>query len=303
MAKSPKTISNKTGASSTPPEHSAINSQTFEAIARESLRVSYHLQLMLWLGGEFQRSIPHEIFIAAWGDLPKGQMQHDVVSAIPSVRTGQIANQDISQCIGDLFGRWVENECSPIGAQFEGGLRLRPEPDEREELKAFQSMRSAMVHGIRDARGNQSCLYVFLSEDPFVAPSSLESLRVMLPFIDAASRRVAHLPNPMGDEAPPPSSAILVPTDLGLSSREREIMDWVELGKTNHEIGIILDISTFTVKNHLQRIFRKLDVTNRAQAVSRVQRFGGSPEGTPAAGAAPGDVQQKPTGRPDNEER
>ena len=32
---------------------------------------------------------------------------------------------------------------------------------------------------------------------------------------------------------------------------------------------MILTISAFTVKNHMQRVFRKLDVSNRAQAVNK----------------------------------
>ena len=55
-----------------------------------------------------------------------------------------------------------------------------------------------------------------------------------------------------------------------LSTRELEIMEWVRQGKTNAEIGIILDISAFTVKNHMQRILKKLDVLNRAQAVAKM---------------------------------
>jgi DNA-binding CsgD family transcriptional regulator len=57
-----------------------------------------------------------------------------------------------------------------------------------------------------------------------------------------------------------------------LSERERQIMVWVALGKTNPEIGCILHISEFTVKNHMKSIFSKLDVTNRAQAVSKLTR-------------------------------
>ena len=54
-----------------------------------------------------------------------------------------------------------------------------------------------------------------------------------------------------------------------LSARESEILAWVALGKTNPEIGSILGISVFTVKNHVQRILKKLDVTNRTQAVGK----------------------------------
>ena len=50
-------------------------------------------------------------------------------------------------------------------------------------------------------------------------------------------------------------------------------MEWVMMGKTNQDIGMILNISAFTVKNHLQRIFKKLDVLNRAQAVTEYNRM------------------------------
>jgi DNA-binding CsgD family transcriptional regulator len=54
-----------------------------------------------------------------------------------------------------------------------------------------------------------------------------------------------------------------------LSERERQVLQWVREGKTNHEIGQILSISPLTVKNHVQRILRKLNVSNRAQAAAR----------------------------------
>ena len=59
----------------------------------------------------------------------------------------------------------------------------------------------------------------------------------------------------------------------GLSEREIEILEWVRNGKTNIEIGMILHISANTVKNHLQRIFRKINVSNRAQAVGKLEEI------------------------------
>jgi DNA-binding NarL/FixJ family response regulator len=50
-------------------------------------------------------------------------------------------------------------------------------------------------------------------------------------------------------------------------------------GKSNHEIGAILSISPLTVKNHMQRILRKLQASNRTQAVSKamaMRLLGGS---------------------------
>jgi len=54
----------------------------------------------------------------------------------------------------------------------------------------------------------------------------------------------------------------------GLTLREIDVMQWLRIGKTNYEIGCILDISAFTVKNHLHRIFRKLAVANRTHAIA-----------------------------------
>jgi DNA-binding CsgD family transcriptional regulator len=59
-----------------------------------------------------------------------------------------------------------------------------------------------------------------------------------------------------------------------LSDREIQIIQSVCSGKTNFEIGVDLDISPLTVKNHMQRILKKLGVNNRAQAVARSIELG-----------------------------
>lgn len=51
-----------------------------------------------------------------------------------------------------------------------------------------------------------------------------------------------------------------------LSPREHEVARWMGQGKSNEEIAIILGISAHTVKNHLEKIFRKLGVENRHAA-------------------------------------
>jgi RNA polymerase sigma factor (sigma-70 family) len=53
-----------------------------------------------------------------------------------------------------------------------------------------------------------------------------------------------------------------------LTDRELEVIEWIKAGKTNQEIAAILNITQNTVKSHLKRIYHKLNVSKRAQAVA-----------------------------------
>ncbi len=59
---------------------------------------------------------------------------------------------------------------------------------------------------------------------------------------------------------------------LALTSRESEVLLWISRGKANREIGEILAISPRTVNKHLEQIFVKLGVENRASAAARAIR-------------------------------
>ena len=54
-----------------------------------------------------------------------------------------------------------------------------------------------------------------------------------------------------------------------LSAREMEILDLVAKGFTNKGIGPTLNISYDTVRAHLRRIYEKLHVRCRAEAVTK----------------------------------
>jgi DNA-binding NarL/FixJ family response regulator len=60
----------------------------------------------------------------------------------------------------------------------------------------------------------------------------------------------------------PPST-----TDRDITRRETEILDRLSAGQTYKEIATALGISAATVKNHLSRIYEKLDVRSRTEAV------------------------------------
>lgn len=73
------------------------------------------------------------------------------------------------------------------------------------------------------------------------------------------------------DDMPIGSSSAPVETPDGplskLSDREREILGHLIDGNTNKEIARILGLQEITVKVHLRNIYRKMEASNRAQAV------------------------------------
>lgn len=53
---------------------------------------------------------------------------------------------------------------------------------------------------------------------------------------------------------------------LGLTAREIEILEMMAMGLTNKEIGKLVKLSQFTVRNHCNRINEKLHVSDRTEA-------------------------------------
>jgi len=61
---------------------------------------------------------------------------------------------------------------------------------------------------------------------------------------------------------------------LGISERELEVLHLMSQGMSNQEIGAQLFVSLNTVKTHAARIFEKLDVQRRTQAVEKAKKIG-----------------------------
>jgi DNA-binding CsgD family transcriptional regulator len=66
--------------------------------------------------------------------------------------------------------------------------------------------------------------------------------------------------------APAHQSILRALTSLKPTPREAEVLFWISESKTNHDIGVILDASTGTIRKHVEHIFTKLKVENRTTA-------------------------------------
>jgi transcriptional regulator EpsA len=276
----------------------------FLQTAEASLRIKNQEDMVAWLQGDVQRLIPHEVFIAAWGDFEKGCLDFDVVQHFPRQITqnphfyGSSAASIMLPCsrgqalpkgrscgivpfLISMFLRWRAAGCAPVAlmrdqANDVAAIDLVCSNCNLEASTRFQEMNSTLVHGLSDHRGKGECIYVFLSFKSLAENKLSRNLRFMLPYIDFSLRQVAQSVMQVTESAKEPEPApepVESAEASTLSQREIEIMDWVRVGKTNFEVGVILNISAFTVKNHLQRIFKKLDAANRAQAVERMARL------------------------------
>jgi transcriptional regulator EpsA len=229
---------------------------------------------MAWAQGTLQELLPHEVMIAAWGDFSLGIIYYEIISDIPGVRTNLMHEKEMAAFLKRLYAYWVSQNQAPSHLLADRGvIRCRDILDG--SLKSsMENLKTALIHAIKDVRGGSDSFYVLLSSNTDIAPNRRKVFHQLLPYIDATLRQIEHLPKHAIEEEIGDTSnneSLSIESVLKLSNRESEIMGWVCAGKTNVEIGLILDISTFTVKNHLQRIFKKLDVVNRSQAVAKIR--------------------------------
>ena len=253
---------------STAPRHDAA---LFLNLASQSAALSSQADLQAWLQGDVRLWLPHEAMVVGWGDVRDADFHYEVFSGDASLRSLGVTPASMGALIGYLRDCWVAAQHVPCQVEL-----LECEPLLRdctpEQRRALGGLHTATVHGnLNRARGTQM-IFAALSAERSPPAGSCMSLKLLLPLMESAFARIsvpqAQQPAEVEEGAERASALRL------LSDRERQIMQWVALGKTNPEIGCILSISEFTVKNHMKSIFAKLDVANRAQAVASLTRPG-----------------------------
>ena len=101
------------------------------------------------------------------------------------------------------------------------------------------------------ARSNAAVIYIALIAVAFLA------LGIWV------GRRLFRREPPAGDFAPNERAL----ASLGITEREREVLQLLAEGRSNKEIALRLELSPNTVKTHVARLFEKLRVARRTQAI------------------------------------
>ena len=61
---------------------------------------------------------------------------------------------------------------------------------------------------------------------------------------------------------------------LGISEREMQVLELLAAGRSNKEIASRLEVSPNTVKTHVAKLFDKLEVKRRTEAILRARELG-----------------------------
>ena len=189
----------------------------------------------------------------------------------------RVVNVDFPQAVVSRVAQVGRPLSSPLAAQWKQHrkvVHVAAQASAEAPLEAAwlgmlreQGLSAVTAHGAIDLARDRSSYFAF-GETPVQLP---ERDRILLNIL------VPHLHDALTacpGTAPPRAPATSDAPAGRLSEREVEVLHWVQAGKTNGEIGSILGISEFTVKNHMQRILGKLNATNRAHAISKATRGG-----------------------------
>jgi len=227
-----------------------------------SLRVHARHQLFTWTQGLLQNLVKHELLICALrnGEPLLFHVDSFAVAPVEPAPFGELFRRDTS-LVPHLIKSWEENYFRPALCEIGSDSQFAQTPLARELTRIGTG--SVLAHGTYDVFGKLASFFAFACRPETVTPKQAYFVEIVVPFLHLAwVRTQVNRPAAEGAGAPAGASTLL-------TLREQEILKWIHLGKSNIEIGAILGISPLTVKNHVQKILRKLNVQNRAQAVGR----------------------------------
>lgn len=234
-----------------------------EALVRaveSGVQVQRLRHFFVWTRSHLQGLVPHDTLLCIqFGD-------DDAVRHLECLNSQPLEADALDKLcnIDNGLGVRLAHACRAAGELPRTFSAADPAPED-ELLRAIShdlrqlNWTAAMVHGSALSLSGAIC-FALLTRSEMPSKRHMHVLGLLAPVLHWAFIQVV-----LSGDATNMRRALTSP----LSARELEILQWLMRGKANVEIAEVLGLSTLTVKNHLQRIYRKLQVRNRVQAVAR----------------------------------
>jgi transcriptional regulator EpsA len=242
---------------------SAAEAFTFIAALGEAMRVRRRVEFFAWTQGALQSLIPHGVLLCGLPRSGGGRMFFDYFYHVP-IHPNTLSRlcHPRQGLAAEMVELWLSLGAEPMSISTRAGGQA--ESRLAAEMQSL-GLGEALVHGIPNTQMGAGAHY-FLSFVALNSPSTERHrflLELLAPHVYNSYCRA------LARERPTPLRGDVEEGEQVITDREVEILKWVREGKSNQEIGMILSISPLTVKNHVQKILRKLQASNRAQAVSK----------------------------------
>ncbi len=262
-------------------ERLMLTAQQADAIVRvieAAPAVRRRYQYFVWSQSQLQTLLPHQILVCGAYLRQRRDLVFEAFHSIvlpPELL--DLLTDTQGPLLRALLAAWVEGRGQAL---IVSAARLAgPGVADAVALMQTSGIHSLLVHGVaRPQRPAEvESFFVFASPGPLAPHPALAHLELLLPHLHWSWQRVMAAEREMA--LPTPAAKAVVrspgtPTARRITERERQVLQWVREGKSNQEIGEALGISQLTVKNHVQKILRKLDCSNRAQAVAEAMSLG-----------------------------
>ena len=242
-------------------------------LLESSVDVKRRYQFYLWTQGDLQRLVPHKFSVCGSYDLTRRELAFDVLNSVPLAPEVVGALSDArSGVLMALVAEWMKSGGQPTWVQTRD--LLGQDPIAQAILESGYEW--LLTHAVcRPGRAHElESFFIFGLPGGQREELSSHALHLFLPYLHCTYVRVFNNECEMAS----PGRVVSVPGQAGIgrsrsvvniTEREREILRWVRDGKSNQAISDELGISALTVKNHVQKILRKLGASNRAQAVAK----------------------------------
>jgi len=227
-------------------------------------------QFFVWTQGSVQTLLPHKLAICGFYDRARKEVRLEAFNSIV-IPAGVLAamTDGQSQLMQFVINAWINNRGRALIVHL-SSISARPIAPAVEALRCA-GFTKLLVHAVsRPQRATEiETLFVFASPNEEVGSAEVHAIEMMLPHLHSTYLRVQSIEREFSEAGVRPSAAGIGYSGATISEREEQVLGWVREGMSNQEIGVQLGISPLTVKNHVQKILRKLGATNRAQAVAR----------------------------------
>ncbi len=201
--------------------------------------------------------MPHSMTAYGIGELDKRKVLEFVNLGFPEDYLKQVVDKH-NLLASPVAKQWVETLEPVLISQND---IPKAWPLVWQTLFTEHKINNIIAHGLVDTNGKLTSYFTFANFKQTPGDEYLHLIKLLVPHFHVA------ISNALEPEKKKTNKNVL-------SKREIEIINLVYEGKTNSGIGELLNISAFTVKNHIKNILDKLGAANRTHAAAKAVSLG-----------------------------